>query len=93
LLLNLADSLAKLELYDEMANALQQAIKTEPSAIALRAAGARAVQQGVRPIEADVNRGAVKIDPDYYPALNGWASAPERWITSGRKERNRRRAD
>lgn len=87
LLLNLADSLAKLERFEEMGNALTQAIKTEPSAIAYERLGfAKFKMSQFADAKANFNA-AVKMDGDYYPALNGLGVCSlNDWIRSGRTD-------
>lgn len=71
LLLNLADSLGKLQRFEEMANALTQAVKDEPSAIALERLGFARFKMG-RFAEAKQSfEQSVKLDGTHYPALNG----------------------
>jgi tetratricopeptide (TPR) repeat protein len=87
LLLNLADSLAKLDRYEEMANALTQAIKNEPSAIAHERLGFARFRMGQFDASKQSFYAALKIDGEYYPALNGMGVCRlNDWIRSGRQD-------
>jgi tetratricopeptide (TPR) repeat protein len=87
LLLNLADSLAKLDRYEEMANALTQALKAEPTAIAYERLGYARFKLGQFGESRQCFNSAVKLDPDYYPALNGLGVCYlNDWIKGGRQD-------
>lgn len=85
LLLNLADSLGKLQRFEEMANALTQAVKDEPSAVAHERLGFARFKMG-RFAEAKQSFDqAVKIDPSHFPALNGLGVCSlNEWVNSKR---------
>ncbi|MFN0012295.1 MAG: tetratricopeptide repeat protein [Phycisphaerales bacterium] len=71
LLLNLSESLGRLGRYEEMRNALSQLVKTAPSAASFERLGF--AQFKLREYDAARSsfQGALTIDPDYFPALNG----------------------
>lgn len=71
LLLNLADSLGRVERYDEMASTLDQLLRIETSAIAHERLGA--AQFRLRRYEAALGsfRSAAELDPGHFPAWNG----------------------
>ena len=71
LLLNLADSLAKIERLQEAQNTLEQLIATSPSAVSHERMGSVLFRlQQYEPSLAEFRK-ALELDPDYYPALNG----------------------
>lgn len=87
LLLNLADSLGKLERYDEMANALMQVVKVEPTAVAHERLGFARFRLGQYDPAKQSFTSALKLDADYFPALNGLGVCNlNDWIRSGRKD-------
>lgn len=87
LLINLAESLGKLERYDEMANTLAQAIKTEPSATAYERLGFARFRLGQYDEARDAFQAALRMDANYYPALNGLGVCQlNDWIRSGRAD-------
>lgn len=71
LLLNLAESLGRLERFSEMANTLQEAIRTTPSAAAWERLGFAHWRLSQFDDAHNDFIQALAIDPDYYPALNG----------------------
>ena len=82
-LLNLAESLGRIEKFPEMVNTLQQAIRTQPSAAAWERLGfAHWRLEEYDAAHADFEE-SLKIDADYYPALNGLGvSHLRRWRES-----------
>ncbi len=71
LLLSLAESLSRLNRYEEMRNAAEQAVKAAPTAAAHERLGyARFKLREYEPAAASF-RAALALDPDYFPALNG----------------------
>jgi len=71
LLLNLAESYGRLGRYNEMLNTLTQVIKTEPSAAAYERIGfAHWRLEEFDLAHADFTE-ALRLEPDYFPALNG----------------------
>ena len=71
LLLNLADALGKTGRYAEMQNTLEQLIRTKPSATAYERLASALFRQQKYDEALTQFRMALKLDPDYYPALNG----------------------
>jgi tetratricopeptide (TPR) repeat protein len=71
LLLNMAQSLGKLERYTEMRNTLEQLIKIEPSAAAHERLGFAVFKLGEPDRSASEFQNALRYDAEYYPALNG----------------------
>lgn len=71
LLLNLADSLGKAGRRQEMINTLEQLLKIEPSAPAHERMGFALFKLGRYDDALSSFRAALKLDADYYPALNG----------------------
>jgi len=75
LLLNLADSLNRLNRYAEMATTLERLIATSPqgreAAIAHERLGSARFRLGMYDEALASFRRAVEIDPSHYPALNG----------------------
>jgi tetratricopeptide (TPR) repeat protein len=71
LLLNLGESLGRLARWVEMRNTLEQLIKSSPSPAAYERLGFALfrLEQYTRAKEAFAS--ALKLDPDYFPALNG----------------------
>jgi tetratricopeptide (TPR) repeat protein len=105
LLLALAESLGKLERYTEMRNAVERVVKTQPSAAAwerlgfadfkLYAEATRRQDAAEAKLRFDLAeadfRAALKLDPDYYPALNGLGVCRlNRWILSDQTDRKAR---
>lgn len=71
LLLNLSESLGRLGRYEEMRNALDQLVKTAPSAAAHERLGFARFKLREYEGAAASFQAALAIDPDYFPALNG----------------------
>ncbi len=71
LLLNLSESLGKLGRYEEMRNALGQLVKTAPSAASFERLGFAQFKLREYDAARASFQGALTIDPDYFPALNG----------------------
>ncbi|MGE3107955.1 MAG: tetratricopeptide repeat protein [Phycisphaerales bacterium] len=71
LLLNLAESLGRVEKFTEMVNTLQEAIRRQPTAAAWERLGfAHWRQEHYEQAHTDFEE-ALRLDPDYFPALNG----------------------
>lgn len=71
LLLNLSESLGRLGRYEEMRNALDQLVKTTPSAAAHERLGFARFKLREYEGAAASFQASLAIDPDYFPALNG----------------------
>ncbi len=71
LLLNLAESLGRLDRFTEMANTLEQAIRTQPSAAAWERLGFAHWRLGEFDAAHADFEAALGLEPDYFPALNG----------------------
>lgn len=71
LLLNMAQSLGRLQRYTEMRNTLEQLIKIEPSAAAHERLGYAYFKLGDADRSAREFQSALRLDDEYYPALNG----------------------
>ena len=87
LLTNLAESLARLERYEEARNTLTQLIKTSPSAAAHERLGFCLFKlRRYDEAKAQFER-ALALDADYYPALNGLGVCElNTWLWSERKD-------
>ncbi len=87
LLMNLAESLGKLDRYEEMMNALEQVNRVEPSAASWERLGYAKFKTGKYDEARTAFDSALAIDKDYYPALNGrGVCLLNAWIWSGRTE-------
>lgn len=87
LLLNLSDSLSKLERWQEMANALDQCVKMESSATAWERLGYARFQLRQFDTSKRSFDESLKIDQNYFPALNGGGVCSlNDWIRGGRKD-------
>lgn len=71
LLLNLAESLGQIGRFEEMRNTLEQLVRSAPSAVAFERLGSAQFRLGQYDESLNSFRGALELDPDYYPALNG----------------------
>lgn len=75
LLLNLADSLGKIQRYQEMANTLERALAIEPrgpnAAIAWERLGSARFRLRQYDAALDCFQRAVALDPSHFPAFNG----------------------
>lgn len=87
LLLNLAESLGKIERFGEMKNTLEQVIKTEPSAAAWERMGFAHFRLKEYDKALEDFQNSLKVDRDYFPALNGMGICLlNRWILSDRAD-------
>jgi tetratricopeptide (TPR) repeat protein len=97
LLLNLADSLGKLDRFGEMRGALEELVKTNPSAEAWERLGFARFRLGkgdraMYSFAEEAFDNSLAIDGDYFPALNGkGVCLLNRWIESGRNDEASRR--
>lgn len=71
LLLNLADSLGRLQRYEEMRNTLDQLIKSQPSAAAFERQGFALFRLTQYADARAAFEQSLQLDPNYFPALNG----------------------
>ncbi|MGQ0628262.1 MAG: tetratricopeptide repeat protein [Phycisphaerales bacterium] len=71
LLTSLAESLGRLQRYDEMRNTLDQLVRTAPSALAHERLGFAQFKLKAVDQAAASFRTSLELDPRYYPALNG----------------------
>jgi tetratricopeptide (TPR) repeat protein len=87
LLMNLSESLGKLERYTEMRNALEQVLRTDPSATAWERLGFADFRLGqFERAQKDFESG-LRVDADYYPALNGLGVCLlNKWIASDKAD-------
>ena len=91
LLMNLAESLGKLDRYEEMVNALEQVNKAEPSAASWERLGFGRFKMGKYDDARAAFDSALAIDKDYFPALNGQGVCLlNAWIWSGRADNQAR---
>ena len=87
LLLKLAESLGHLQRWEEMANALDQVIKTEPSPAAYERMGVARFRMAQHDESLASFQKAIDLDPNYYPALNGVGVCMlNKWLVSGRTD-------
>lgn len=87
LLTNLADSLGRLKRYDEMRNALDELVKSAPSPAAHERLGFACFKLRDYPAAMANFREALRLDPDYFPALNGVGVCElNTWLWSDRKD-------
>lgn len=73
LLLNLADSLGRIGRHPEMVATLDQLVKSDPSPVAYERLGSGLFRTREYDDALDSFRSALRLQPDYYPALNGVA--------------------
>lgn len=93
LLLNLADALGKADRHREMRNTLERLLAIEPSAQGWERMGAALFHLGRYDDALDAFRNALEFDARHYPALNGvGVCLLNRYISSGRRDREARRA-
>lgn len=71
LLLNLSASYAALQRYAEMRNTLERLVKLQPTPAAYERLGFAHFRLESLPAAMTAYNEALKLDPDYYPALNG----------------------
>jgi tetratricopeptide (TPR) repeat protein len=91
LLLNLGESLGRLDRYEEMANALTQSLKIEQSPAAWERLGFARFRMGRFDDARLAFENALKIDANYYPALNGFGVCRlNDWIRTGRTDQRAR---
>jgi tetratricopeptide (TPR) repeat protein len=87
LLLKLAESLGQLQRWEEMANALEQVIKTEPSPAAYERMGVARFRMEQYDVALSHFQKALSLDADYYPALNGQGVCMlNKWLFSGKQD-------
>lgn len=93
LLLNLGESLGRLERYEEMSNSLAQSLKIEQSPAAWERLGFAKFRMGKFDEARTAFESALKLDPGYFPALNGFGVCRlNDWIRSGRVDQRAREA-
>lgn len=93
LLMNLAESLGKLDRFEEMVNALEQVNRAQPSAASWERLGFARFKMGKYDDARAAFDSALAIDADYFPALNGkGVCLLNAWIWSGRAD-NKARED
>lgn len=73
LMLNLVESLRNLQRYPEMANTLEALIRLQPSADAYERLGYATFKLRDYDKSKSSYRSALRLDPNYYPAMNGLA--------------------
>ncbi len=87
LLMNLAESLGKLERYEEMLNALAQVNRVSPTAASHERTGFAQFKMGRYDEALASFDAALALDRDYFPALNGrGVCLLNRWLWSGRQD-------
>lgn len=87
LLLKLAESLGHLQRWEEMANTLEQVIKTEPSAAAHERMGVARFRMEQYDEARNQFQKALELDGEYYPALNGLGVCMlNKWLVSGKQD-------
>jgi tetratricopeptide (TPR) repeat protein len=87
LLINLAEALGRLGRYEEMVNTLGELIKTEPTPLAHERLGFAHFRMKKYPEARAQFEAALRIDPDYFPALNGLGVCElNTWLWSDRKD-------
>lgn len=87
LLMNLAESLGKLERYEEMLNALAQVNRASPTAASHERTGFAQFKMGRYDEALASFDAALALDRDYFPALNGrGVCLLNRWLWSGRQD-------
>jgi tetratricopeptide (TPR) repeat protein len=72
LLLNMAASYGRLQRYPEMQSTLEQLIRIKPSPAAHERLGFALFRQGQYPQAVDNFRAAIRMEENYFPALNGF---------------------
>ncbi|MBX3402301.1 MAG: tetratricopeptide repeat protein [Phycisphaeraceae bacterium] len=93
LLMNLAESLGKLERYEEMVNALAQVNRVGATAASQERTGYAQFKMGRYDDALSSFDAALAIDADYFPALNGrGVCLLNKWLWSGRQD-NKSRED
>lgn len=91
LLMNLAESLGKLDRYEEMVNALDQVNRVEASAASWERLGFAKFKLSKYDEALAAFDSSLTIDKDYYPALNGrGVCLLNKWIWSGRSDNDAR---
>ncbi len=85
LLMNLADSLGKVDRYAEMRTTLAEVIRSEPTAAAYERLGFAEFRLRHYDDSQKAFESALELEPDYYPALNGLGVCMlNRWIWSSK---------
>jgi tetratricopeptide (TPR) repeat protein len=88
LLLNMAESLGRLDRYAEMSATLDQLIRVAPSAVAFERLGSALFRQRDYAASLDAFERSLGYDPTYYPALNGVAVCQlNNYLWSGKTDR------
>jgi len=91
LLMNLAESLGKLDRYEEMVNAIEQVNRAQASAASYERLGFARFKMGKYDEARAAFDSSLGIDQDYYPALNGkGVCLLNTWIWSGRTDNQAR---
>lgn len=92
LLLNMADSLGKINRHREMANTLERLVRERPSVGAWERLGFARFKLGEYDASLVAFREALKLDPRYFPALNGeGVTLLNQWLLSNRADDEARR--
>lgn len=87
LLLNMAESLGRLERWAEMRNVLEQVIKRQPSPAAYERLGLALFRQREYDAAKQAFESSLALDKDYFPALNGLGVSELRaWKASGDRD-------
>ncbi|MFG0304970.1 MAG: tetratricopeptide repeat protein [Phycisphaerales bacterium JB040] len=89
LLLNLADTLGRVQRYAEMAATLDQLVRTNPSAIAHERLGSALFRLKRYDDSLEAFLTATELDPAHYPAFNGVAvSMLNRYLWSSKEDKD-----
>ncbi|MEM7623354.1 MAG: tetratricopeptide repeat protein [Planctomycetota bacterium] len=88
LLLNLADSLGRVQRWEEMASTLDQLLRIEPSAVAYERLGAAEFRLRRYDRALEAFRSGATVDPGHFPAWNGvGVCLLNRYLWSNRADR------
>lgn len=91
LLVSLSESLMRTKRFEEARAALERSIKMQPSPLAYERLGSCQFRLGALGEALASFEAAVKLDPDYFPALNGVGVCElNRWIDSNRTDESAR---